>query len=358
MFTSSRNSHRDEPDAFQVENGAWRILDGILALHVDDFLGGGENVNSVADIEQKESKNKKREETNPDTFLGRVQMLTQRYKFGSWNFASADGEIIFCGCQLAQSKDKSEISMSIEAYTTKVSPITVSKEKRQKPATPCTPAEISALRGLIGALQWPASQCSPHLQCTVSHLQSSVSDATIEDLLTANKALKFAKTNSDIKLYYKKIAPTTAEVLFGGYTEASWGSRKDGTSQGGLLIFPTTESQIRDGHALTLCCIDYKSVRLRRYARSSLSAETQAACEAEEALHWAKIMWALLINPSLTLREATEIEQPLGVLITDSRGLYDTSVKQTAGLGMAEKRTAIEAALLNQNITNSNTIWR
>ena len=222
---------------------------------------------------------------------------------------------------LLKNKGRCEITMSIEAYTTKVSPISVTKEKRQKPATPCTPAEISALRGLSGALQCPASQCSPHLQCTVSHLQSSVAEATIEDLLTANKALKFAKANSDIKLYYKKIAPTLAKVLFGGYTDASWGSRKDGTSQGGLLIFPTTESQIREGHALTLCCLDYKSVRLRRYARSSLSAETQAACETEEALHWTKIMWALLINPSMTLREVTEMEQPLGVLITDSRGL-------------------------------------
>jgi hypothetical protein len=90
--------------------------------------------------------------------------------------------------------------MSIEAYATKVSPITVSKEKRQKTSTPCTPAEMSALRGLIGALQWPVSQCSPHLQCTVSHLQSSVTEATIEDLLTANKALNFAKANSDIQL--------------------------------------------------------------------------------------------------------------------------------------------------------------
>jgi hypothetical protein len=258
---------------------------------------------------------------------------------------------------MSQSKDKSEISLGIEAYITKVSPIQVAKEKQVKTSTPCSAQEVSALRGLTGALQWPASQCAPHLQCTVSHLQSRVAEATIEDLLTAHKALKFAKVNSDIKLYYKKIAWTLQEVKFGGYTDASWGSRRDGTSQGGYLIFATTESQIEQGHALAVLCIDYKSIKLRRYARSSLSAETQAACEAEEALHWTKTMWSLLIFPSLVLRDVAEMEMPLGVLITDSKGLDDSSVTKAAGLGMTEKRAASEAALLSQNITGSNTIW-
>jgi hypothetical protein len=311
---STRPAKHGEEDAYQRSNG-WRTIDGVLALHVDDFLGGGEGVNSAADIKRSKSGM-----ADPDSFLGREQSLTQRYRFGSWNFAKEKEEIVFCGCQMSQSKDKSEISLGTEDYITKVSPIQVAKEKRMKTSTPCSAQEMSALRGLTGALQWPASQCTPHLQCTVSHLQSSVAEATIEDLLTANRALKFAKVNSDIKLYYKKVAETLQEVKLGGYTDASWGSRRDGTSQGGYLIFATTESQIEQGHVLSLICIDYKSIKLMRYARSSLSAETQAACEAEEALHWAKTMWTLLINP-LELRDAAEMEMPLGVLITDSKGL-------------------------------------
>jgi hypothetical protein len=49
---STRVAREDEPDAYREENGTWRVIDGALALHVDDFLGGGESVNSVYDIEQ------------------------------------------------------------------------------------------------------------------------------------------------------------------------------------------------------------------------------------------------------------------------------------------------------------------
>jgi hypothetical protein len=56
---------------------------------------------------------------------------------------------------------------------------------------------------------------------------------------------------------------------------------------------------------------------------ASLSAETKAACEAEEALHWTKSFWELIINPSLELKTLTEMAMPKGVLISDSRGHSD-----------------------------------
>ena len=50
VFLSVRRAYSDDPE-FQVfsHGGVPSIVDGILGLHVDDFLGCGEGVNSVED---------------------------------------------------------------------------------------------------------------------------------------------------------------------------------------------------------------------------------------------------------------------------------------------------------------------
>jgi hypothetical protein len=44
--------------------------------------------------------------------------------------------------------------------------------------------------------------------------------------------------------------------------------------------------------------------------------------------------------------------------VTDSRGLYDAGRSQSAGLGVSEKRTAIEVAMVNDRMAVLNGIWR
>ena len=34
----------DEPDSYMAEDGCYYVLDGIMGLHVDDFIGGGEGL--------------------------------------------------------------------------------------------------------------------------------------------------------------------------------------------------------------------------------------------------------------------------------------------------------------------------
>ena len=49
-FISTRTASADEADAYE-DGQEHRLVDGIMALHVDDFIGGGEGVNSLKDIE-------------------------------------------------------------------------------------------------------------------------------------------------------------------------------------------------------------------------------------------------------------------------------------------------------------------
>jgi hypothetical protein len=58
---------------YDSEAQTYYILDGILGLHVDDFIGGGEYLNTLTDLKAYAA---------DATFLFRVQQLAAAYKFG------------------------------------------------------------------------------------------------------------------------------------------------------------------------------------------------------------------------------------------------------------------------------------
>ncbi|CAK0838168.1 unnamed protein product, partial [Prorocentrum cordatum] len=162
------------------------VLDGVLGLHVDDFIGGGENFEREEDLYNKQA--------YEGTFLDRVQRLNQRFKFGKREFSSSS---VCCGKENTQSFSRNEIEVKAEAYIHKVKPISVAKTRRTHPDDPCTPKEISQLRGLNGAMQWPASQCMVQTAATVPVAQGDVSKATVGEAQSAANAvdaLEFAKT--------------------------------------------------------------------------------------------------------------------------------------------------------------------
>ena len=45
-------------------------------------------------------------------------------------------------------------------------------------------------------------------------------------------------------------------------------------------------------------------------------------------------------------------------MITDAEALYDASRSESAGLGLEEKRTAIELAILNERMSEMKAVWR
>ena len=67
------------------------------------------------------------------------------------------------------------------------------------------PSEVSALRGLLGALQWASTQSSPHFSASISLLCGSVNGATQSIAEGANKVLRFAKANADASLRFQRL---------------------------------------------------------------------------------------------------------------------------------------------------------
>ena len=88
------------------------------------------------------------------------------------------------------------------------------------------------MRRALGALNWRAVQTSPWLLSTVSHLQGCVETATVHDLMEANKATRWQRRHSHVKLIFPH---QVRENLIVTFCDASWATRRDGSSQGGAL---------------------------------------------------------------------------------------------------------------------------
>ena len=93
-------------------------------------------------------------------------------------------------------------------------------EAHHGPRVPPVTGGRTALRGLLGALQWPATQTSPHLQSAVSLMAGCVTAATTKPLESANKALRYAKANADVGLDFRHLGPRE-DMTFVAFSDAS-----------------------------------------------------------------------------------------------------------------------------------------
>ncbi len=114
---------------------------------------------------------------------------------------------------------------------------------------PAIAAEVRQLPGLLGALQWPATQGCPRLSCIVSMLQGSMSTAQVRHLKEDNKLLRFAKSTKDVPLRFPSfegVAQTWDDVGVLALSDAAWATRPDGSSQGGSFVMLTPRTAFSD----------------------------------------------------------------------------------------------------------------
>ena len=95
-----------------------------------------------------------------------VDEIKKIFSFREWHVASEKKELTYCGARIDK-LDNNHWKLHHQHYFSKQKPITIPKERQQQ-SLPVTDNERTALRGLLGALQWPATQTAPHLQAQVS----------------------------------------------------------------------------------------------------------------------------------------------------------------------------------------------
>ena len=96
VFLSAREATIDDPEYQVFEDGGVKmVVDGVLGLHVDDYIGAGEGVMSLQDLEGEYDGSFR-------CFRDRLCGLSHRFRFGSWSFGS---HMDFCGAEVEQSLD-------------------------------------------------------------------------------------------------------------------------------------------------------------------------------------------------------------------------------------------------------------
>eukprot|EP00435_Cladocopium_sp_Y103_P035989 s155_g9.t1 len=315
----------DRPIQLQLDDvEAVPRLIAIFGIHVDDLLGCCDEKNSETKI--------------------LMDKLRATFTFREWHSGADRTELTYCGAKIVKVAE-SHWKLHHTEY-------------RQQKNVPVTEGERTALRGLLGALQWPSTQTCPWLQVSVSMLAGAVSTATTATLLEANKTLRYAKQHADVELEFRCLGPKEG-VTFVVFSDASFASRPDHSSQGGYLVL-MVDSATAAGAEGHYNVIDWRSWKLERISRSTLAAESQAASEAANALLFTTTFWNLIWKPWLVLDDLKTAKMNGSSLVVDAKALFDLLSKpEVQASSGTDKRTTIEVLVSQDKLacSGSETKW-
>ena len=170
----------------------------------------------------------------------------------------------------------------------------------------------------------------PEISFEVCQINTRVKNATVADILSVNKVIKFVKsTPSSIsipKLDLKSLSITV-------FADASFNNLPDGGSQGGYIIF------LNDKYN-SVVPLSWNSTRLRWVARSTLAAETLAMSDAcDSAIFLSHLIEELTKSP-----KQTNI-----TVLTDNQSFFETLKTTKATL---DRRLRVEISALREMCNN------
>jgi len=200
-------------------------------------------------------------------------------------------------------------------------------------------------------LQWLVTNSRLDLAAPTSISQGNHSQGRVKHLQEANKLVRTAFATADTPIVFQSIPlDRLCTVTF---HDAGQGSRPDGSSQGGYVTV-LADKDILDGKECKVTIMDWRSFKLRRVARSSLSAEVQAFSEALDATEFLKIIISETVYAKgLDLRKADDYIRDImpSCLVTDCKSLFDAVERsQSCGLNLSERRTAIEVLAARERL--------
>ena len=244
--------------------------------------------------------------------------------------------------------------MSQKDYIQDIPSISVSKDRRSQSTAPITKEELQGFRGLIGSLQFAATNTRPDISCKLSLLQAKVSNATVSDLLQGNRILEEAKKHSTTSIRIQSIP--VPDVHFLSFSDAAFATREKANSQKGCLILATTR-QINEVQPAKVSPITWFSKKIARVVASTLASETYALSGALDLLSWTRIHWAWLVDPSLNWQnpEETLASLPKAFAVVDCKSLYDL-LQKTSVPQCSEYRTLLEASVIRDRLREGVTV--
>jgi hypothetical protein len=218
-----------------------------------------------------------------------------------------------------------------------------------------THQELSAVRGVLGCMQWVAGQTVPLICAELGLLQSRVSEPTVQLMLDCNKLLSKLKNEPFVELRYNKLKTPNSIVT---WSDAAWANRPCGSSTGGSLTCVAEEIPLQAGTMAGLHIVNWESAKLKRKARSSNASETLALNNAEDSLFWGRMLWLSFQGVDVRGDREAIVSQVTGTLVLDNKTVYDGLLCEVAGLAVAEKRLALELRDIQERLLSSSVNLR
>lgn len=295
-------------------------IHGLLGIHVDDGLGSGDAV-----------------------FQAAIAKLEQKFPFGT----KRTKDFIFTGIHIHQDHTMN-IHLDQTEYIKNIDPINIDRSRRKQENLEVSESERQQLRGLIGSLQYAATNTRPDLSSKLSFLQSKITKATIHDLHEGNRLLHEAKRHSDVKITFNSIP--MEDLHFMSYSDASFATRSNQQSQKGGLFLAVHKDVLSQKPAIASPIMWY-SKKIDRVVASTLAAETYALSAAVDLLDWLRLSWEWMKSPTIPWKEPTKVWQQAAssLAVVDCKSLYDVITKNSTPQ-CQEHRILIEALVIKDHL--------
>ena len=187
---------------------------------------------------------------------------------------------------------------------------------------------------------------SPQFAADVSLLLSATADPVVQDLLDANKLVRVMRRSSAQSLHFHSFNETPwQQLVFASWADASDRPRLSGSRTGGYVINLATGELFGHGQEDEVSVVSWRSFKLPRKIAGSNNGETQALAFADESLWLVRLAWSETHGAPMRRWHLDEtVRQVGGMLITDSRGIFDALTRsESPQLRLRSFRTSEEA---------------
>ena len=275
-------------------------LEGLVSIYVDDFIWAG-----TADFES-----------------GVIEKIRDKFLIGS----SASRAFCYVGLNMVSTNEG--VTVDQFQYASSLEPICISRGRSTNKHSELSESEKTDYRGLLGQLNWLATNTRPDIAFDICDLSVSIKKATIADLLRLNKVVDRVVKDS-VKLLFPRIQ-SLESCSIECYTDAAFANLSTGGSQGGLIIFLKDSTGLR-------CPIFWQSRKLKRVVKSTLAAETLALVEGAEVSYYIASI----------IKEVTKIKDvPINCFV-DNKSLVDALSSSNQ---VEDRRLRIDIAVLDDMI--------
>ena len=266
---------------------------GLIVCHVDDFLHAGTEMFEKNVIQKL-----------VDTFQASRQE-SSNFVYVGMNVQQKNGQVV----------------LSQEKYIESIETVTVQAARAKQKGSELNSEEYTLFRSVVGKINWMVQGTRPDCNFDMIELSTKFHSAHICHLLESVKVLRKLKTEP-VEILYSYLGPIESWYIL-VFTDASLANLNGVNSCGGHIVFLVGKEQ-------KCCPIAWHSGKLKRVARSTLSAETMALVSGLEEAMYIRELISMCVQVQLKIRAVVDnrsLVESLGStsLVDDKRLRIDIS---------------------------------